>query len=156
MKIRKSETPDSSLFCRASAQDGDSDTRESASLSPVQLPKTAKHQTARLCVGRQPRTVTQIPESPLACRLIGYRKPQNTRQTRNSKEKSIGSRRNRCFLMLLPEKHPYQRNGHNDLHGTNSQPVQHGFGAFFDDVGEFNAHADCGEGGDFELGADGF
>ena len=58
--------------------------------------------------------------------------------------------------MLLPEKHPYQRNGHNDLHGTNGQAIQHGFGAFFDDVGEFDAHADCGEGGDFELGADGF
>ena len=60
------------------------------------------------------------------------------------------------IIYFSPEKHPYQRNGHNDLHRTDSQPVKHGFGAFFDDVGEFDAHADCGEGGDFELGADGF
>ena len=73
-------TPDSSPFCRAYAQDGDSDTRESASLSTDRIPKTAKYQTASSSVGRQLRTVTQIPESPLACRLIGYRNPQNTRQ----------------------------------------------------------------------------
>ena len=58
--------------------------------------------------------------------------------------------------MLLSEKYPYQSNSHPDLNRANSQPIQHGFGAFFDDVGEFDAHADCGEGGDFELGADGF
>ena len=58
--------------------------------------------------------------------------------------------------MLLSEKHPNQHHSHHNLHRTNSQPVQHGFGAFFDDVGEFDAHADCGEGGDFELGADRF
>jgi len=79
-RSEKSETPDSSLFCRASAQEGDSFTREHASLSTDRIPKTAKHPTARSSVGRQPRTVTQIPESPLVCRLIGYRKPQNTRQ----------------------------------------------------------------------------
>jgi hypothetical protein len=58
--------------------------------------------------------------------------------------------------MLLSEKYPYQSNSHPDLNRANSQAVQHGFGAFFDDVGEFDAHANCGEGGDFELGADSF
>ena len=74
------ETPDSSLFCRASAQAGDSDSRESVSLSTDRIPETTKHQTDRLSVGRKPRPVTQIAESQSVCRLIGYRKPQNTRQ----------------------------------------------------------------------------
>ena len=57
---------------------------------------------------------------------------------------------------MLPEKHPYQRNSHQNLHRANGQAVHHGFGSFMNDVDEFDAHADCGEGGDFELGADGF
>ena len=58
--------------------------------------------------------------------------------------------------MLLSEKKPNQRNGYHDLCRADGQSVQHGFGSFMNDVGEFDAHADCGEGGDFELGADGF
>ena len=74
------KTPDSSPICRAPAQDGTENTRESANLSTVRMPKTAKHPTFCLCVGRQPRTVPKIPERAPICRLIECRKPQNTRQ----------------------------------------------------------------------------
>ena len=74
------KTPDRLLFCRASAQDGDSVTRESDRLSTNQIPKSTKHQTDRPSVGRQLRTVSQIPETSCRCRLTWYRKAQNTRQ----------------------------------------------------------------------------
>ena len=74
------KTPDRSPFCRASAQDGDSGTRELDSLSTNLIPKSTKHQTDRPSVGHHPRTVSLLPESPTGCRLNRYRKTQNTRQ----------------------------------------------------------------------------
>ena len=74
------KTPDRLLFCRASAQDGDSVTRESDRLSTNLIPKSTKHQTGRPSVGRQLRTVSQIPETSCSCRLTWYRKPHNTWQ----------------------------------------------------------------------------
>ena len=42
MLTENHKTPDSSLFCRAPAQDGIHNTRELASLSAQQMPETAK------------------------------------------------------------------------------------------------------------------
>ncbi|MPN11747.1 hypothetical protein SDC9_159055 [bioreactor metagenome] len=64
MITEKHKTPDKSLFCRASAQDGDLDTRDFACLSTESLPEIKKHQTNRSSVGRQPRKVSTTPESP--------------------------------------------------------------------------------------------
>ena len=58
------KTPDRSSFCRASAQDGDSNARDPTQLSTNLIPKTSKHPTVRSSVGHQPRKVSTTPESP--------------------------------------------------------------------------------------------
>ena len=63
------KTPERSLFCRASAQDGIPVTRDPALLSTNLIPKTSQHPRNRSSVGRQPRTVSQLPETRRCCRL---------------------------------------------------------------------------------------
>ena len=104
----------------------------------------------KIVVERCTRNTTKVP----TVWNINYQIIKNNNTT--TQKKASGCFSPMLFLLELSEKHTYQHHSHQNLRSTNSQAVQHGFGAFFDDIGEFDAHADCGKGGDFELGADGF